>query len=178
MKRGRWLGGKKRWGTIQCGGTFKFSILGLQISQDMKFRFHTNLWNLNLCALELWLSTTGTVQHSLLCALEFEILPLVSNKKIFSLKSSQMAVGNLLLRGASSTKTILHQVNRRMLDEKKLKNKIEEQNWKHSPPTVECWRTNSFPHFKNDQKIINSFPWYQTNRLLFQVSAKEIYRLR
>ena len=36
-----------------------------------------------------------------------------------------MAVGNLLLRGASSTKTILHQVNRRMLDEKKLKNKIE-----------------------------------------------------
>ena len=75
------------------------------------------------------------MQHSLLCALEFEILPLVSNKKIFSLKSSQMAVGNLLLRGASSTKTILHQVNRRMLDEKKLKKKLKNkiENILHQP---------------------------------------------
>ena len=46
-----------------------------------------------------------------------------------------MAVGNLLLRGASSTKTILHQVNRRMLDEKKLKKKLKNkiENILHQP---------------------------------------------
>ena len=71
-------------------------------------------------------STAGTVQHSLLCA---ELKSYHGPRWWFSTigwegqkKSSQMPVG-LLLRGASRTITILHQVNRRMLKNKKLAKK-------------------------------------------------------
>ena len=101
-------GGKRWWGTIQCGEAFKFSI-------------HT-IWNLNLVFVKDIRSSYERHWYSaafiLLCALEEEVKS-YRGWNNFGLKSSQMAVGLLLLRGASSTKTILHQVNRRMLENKK-----------------------------------------------------------